>query len=81
MYCSDNYNRFNSTNNIICFSRFINTHIIPNINSIGNYLYKAVLVTIAKDNNEVRAITLVKHISDTQFSILYIDNYAVSQKC
>lgn len=78
MFCSDTYNRFNRTNNIICFSRFINTHIIPSINSIGNYLYKTVLVIIAKDNNEVRAITLVKHISDTQFSILYIDNYAVN---
>ena len=81
MYCSDNYNRFNSTNNIIYFSRFINTHIIPSINSIGNYLYKAVLVTIAKDNDKVHAITIVKHISDTQLSILYIDNYAVNQKC
>lgn len=78
MFCSDTYNRFNRTNNIICFNRFINIHIIPSINSIGNYLYKTILVTIAKDNNEVRAITLAKHISDTQFSILYIDNYAVN---
>lgn len=41
-------------------------------------MHCAVLVTIAKDNDEVCAITLVKHISDTQFSILYIDNYAVN---
>lgn len=65
MYCSNNYNRFNSTNNIICFSRLINTYIILNINSIGNYMYKAVLVTIAGDNDKVRAITWYKHISDT----------------
>lgn len=40
-------------------------------------MYILVLVTIAKDNDKVRAITLTKHISDTQFSILYTDNYAV----
>lgn len=40
-------------------------------------MYSLVLVTIAGANNEIRAITLAKHISDTQFSILYIDNYAV----
>lgn len=40
-------------------------------------MYSLVLVTIARDNDEVHAITLAKHISDTQFSILYIDNYAV----
>ena len=77
MYYSDNYNRFSSTNNIICFSRLINTYIILSINNIRNYLYKAVLVTIAEDNNEISAITIAKHISDTQFSIRYIDIYAV----
>lgn len=40
-------------------------------------MHSLVLVTITKDNDEVRAITLSKHISDTQFSIQYIDNYAV----
>lgn len=51
MFCSDTYNRFNRTNNIICFSRFINTYIIPSINSIRNYLYKVILVTNANDND------------------------------
>lgn len=44
-------------------------------------MYSFILVTIVEDNDEVRAITLAKHISDTQFSILYIDIYAVDQKC
>lgn len=40
-------------------------------------MYSFVLVTVAEDNDEVSAITLAKYISDTQFSILYIDIYAV----